>query len=92
MALAGQQQNLTQQQLGQTNQLDILQRLFGASPSSPSQPITQPGSVPVAPTDVIGATNASTNASMNAYNANQANQRSMFGGLAGLGSAAIGLL
>ena len=89
MALAGNQQNLAQQQLGQTNQLDILQRLFGASPQSPSQPVTQPNSIPVANTDVIGATQSATNAAMNAYNSqNQANS-SMFGGLAGLGGAAI---
>ncbi len=89
MALAGQQQNLAQQQLAQTNPLDILQKIFSSSPSSPGQPITQPGSVPVAPTDVIGATNAATNASMNAYNAGIGQQNAMFGGLAGLGAAGI---
>jgi hypothetical protein len=89
MALAGQQQNLSQQQLAQNNPLDILQKIFSSSPSSPQQPINQPGSIPVAPTDVIGATNASTNAAMNQYQTNIGQQNSMFGGLAGLGGAAI---
>lgn len=89
MALAGQQQNLAQQQLAQTNPLQNLQALFGASPSSPQQPITQPGAINVANTDVIGATNAANQQAMNAYNAQLGSQNAMFGGLAGLGSAAI---
>lgn len=87
MALAGQQQNLAEQQLAQQNPMSLLQQLFGASPSSPSQPITQPGGVNIAPTDVIGATNAATNQAMNAYQASLAQQNSGFGGLASLGSA-----
>lgn len=89
LALAGRQQNLSEQQLAQTNPMDNLSRLFGASPSSPSQPITQPGSIPVAPTDVIGATNSATNQAMQAWQAGQNSNNALFGGLAGLGSAAI---
>lgn len=89
MALAGQQQNLSEQQLAQQNPLSLLQQLFGASPSTASQPITQPNSINIAPTDVIGATNAATNAAMNSYNAQLGQQNSLFGGLAGLGGAAI---
>ncbi len=37
----------------------------------------------------IGATNAATNASMNAYNAGVSQNNGLFGGLAGLGGAAI---
>lgn len=89
MALAGQQQNLAEQQLAQQNPLSLLQQLFGASPTSPSQPITQPGGVNVAPTDVIGSTNAATNAAMQQYQANVGQQNSLFGGLAGLGAAGL---
>lgn len=89
MALGGQQQNLAQQQLAQTNPLSNLQALFGASPSTPQQPITQPSQIGVAPTDVIGATNAANSAAMNQYQAQLGQQNSMFGGLAGLGSAAL---
>lgn len=89
MALAGNQQNIAQQQLAQTNPLDILSKIFGSSPSSPQQPITQPGSIPVAATDVIGATNSANSANMGRYNADVAAQNGLFGGLAGLGSAAI---
>lgn len=91
MALAGQQQNLSEQQLAQQNPLSLLQQLFGASPSSPSQPITQPGAINIAPTDVIGATNAATTAASNRYNAGLGQQNALFGGLASLGSALIGL-
>lgn len=89
MALAGQQQNIGQQQLGQTNQLDILSKIFGASPSSPQQPINQPGSIPVANTDVIGATNSANAANMAKYTAGVGQQNALFGGLAGLGAAGI---
>lgn len=89
MALSGQTQNVGQQQLGQTNQLSNLQAIFGATPQSPQQPITQPAQTSIAPTDVIGATNAATNASMNAYNSQMQQNNSLFGGLAGLGSAGI---
>jgi len=89
MALAGNQQNIAQQQLAQQQPLSILQSLFSSSPSTQQQPITQPNPIGVANTDVIGATNAANNQAMNIYNAQMGQQNSMFGGLAGLGSAAI---
>lgn len=51
--------------------------------------VSQPGYVNaptagVAPTDVIGATNAATNANMNVYNQQLASQNAMMGGLFGL--------
>ena len=84
MALAGQQQNIAQQQTGQTNQLSLLQSLFGASPASQSQPITSPTAVPISPTNVLGAQALSTNTAEQNYQAQLAQSNSMFGGLAGL--------
>ncbi len=87
MALSGHNQNLTDQRLAQNNPLDNLKSLFGSTPTTPSQPIAQPTPVNVAPTDVVGATNAANSAAMNVYNAGMNANNSMFGGLAGLGSS-----
>ena len=87
MAQQGQAQNISQQQLGQTNALSNLQALFGSSPQTPTQPVTTPAQTSVAPTDVIGATNAATNASMAAYQAQLGQQNSTFGSIASLGAA-----
>lgn len=89
MALSGQQQNIGQQQLQQQNPINLMQQLLGASPSTPSQPITTPTPTTVSPTDVIGATGLSQNAAMQQYQAQLAQQNAMFGGLASLGSAGL---
>lgn len=89
LALAGQQQNIGQQETAQTEPLSILQQIEGSQPSTPTQPITNPAQIPIAPTDVIGANAAATNAAMQSYQAQLAQQNSMFGGLASLGGAGI---
>ncbi len=89
MALGSHKSSLADQQLGQTNPLDLLQKIFGSSNATPQQPISQPSPVNIAPTDVIGATNSATNAAMNNYMANTSANNAAFGGLAGLGSALI---
>jgi len=55
LALAGQQQNIAQQATAQQNPIALMQQLLGASPSTSTQPITQPSSVPISPTDTLGA-------------------------------------
>lgn len=89
MALQGQQQNIGQQQTAQSNPIALLQQLTGAAPATQSQPIVTPQPSSVAPTDVVGATGLSTNAAMQAYQAQLAQQNSTFGGLASLGGAGI---
>jgi hypothetical protein len=89
LAQLGQQQNIQQQQLAQTQPLSDLSALFGATPATPTQPIATPGQTSVAPTDVVGANASANNAAMQAYQAQVAQQNSMYGGLASLGSAGI---
>lgn len=89
LALAGQQQNLSEQQLAQSNPISLLQQVLGASPSTPTQPVVSPVPTSVSPTDVVGSTAVSTNAAMQAYQAQIAQQNAMFGGLASLGGAGI---
>lgn len=89
LAETGQQQNIQQQQLAQTQPLSLLQGISGATPSTPTQPIATPNATSVAPTDVVGAQAAANNAAMAAYQARIAQQNAMFGGLASLGGAGI---
>lgn len=88
MALQGQQQNIGQQQLAQTNPLQLLQSFFGATPASPQQPIATPSSTGISPTNVIGAQQLSTDAANQQYQAQVGQSNAMFGGLATLGAAA----
>lgn len=89
MALAGQQQNIGQQQTGQTQPIGLLQSLFGATPPSPQQPISAPGATAISPTDIIGATGLSTNAAQNAYGAQVSAANAQSGGEAALGGATL---
>lgn len=93
LALAGQQANIGQQELAQTEPIGVLQSLMGAAPPTPTQPVTTPSAVPISPTDLIGATGLSTNAAMQGYQAQLAAQNANNGATAGLfgslGSAAI---
>ena len=89
LALAGQQQNIAQQQTGQSNQLSLLQSLFGASPASQSQPIVTPTASSVSPTNVLGAQALSTNTAEQNYQAQIGQQNATTGDVAGLvGTAA----
>jgi len=91
-ALQGNQENLAEQQLAQTNPLQLIQSLFGATPASPQQPIATPGQTGVSPTNVIGAQQLSTDAANQAYQANTSSNNAMFGGLASIaGAAAIAI-
>jgi len=87
MALAGHQNNLADQKTAQTNPLNLMQQIFGSSSTTAQQPVTDPAKINVAPTDVIGATNAATNAAMNNYNANTSASNSAWGNLASLASS-----
>lgn len=89
LALAGQNQNISQQTLQQTQPISLVQQLLGATPQIGQQqptPIPQAG---VSPTDVTGANSLSTQAAMQRYQAQLAANNAQFGGLAGLGGAAL---
>ena len=88
-ALQGQQLNVGQQQLAQSNPLDLLHSVFGATPATPQQPLVTPNPTSVAPTDVIGATGLSQNAANTAYQAQIAQQNAQAGGAASLAAAGI---
>lgn len=90
LAQAGQNQNIQQQQLAQQQPISLLSQLFGATPSTPTQPISTPSQTGVAPTDMVGATASANNAAMSAYQAQVQQQNATYGGLAGLaGTAAM---
>jgi hypothetical protein len=88
MALAGQQQNVGQQQLGQSNQLGLLQSIFGATPSTPQQPISGAPQTSISPTNTIAAQQLSTSAAEQNYQAQVANQNADIGGVASLAAIA----
>ena len=88
--LQGQQQSLSQQQLQQSNGIGLLQSLFGATPSTPGQPIANPSPTGIASTDLTGGTAAANNAAMQAYQGQIASNNATTGGIAGLaGTAAM---
>lgn len=90
LAQAGQNQNISQQQLAQQQPLSLLSQLYGATPSTPTQPIGNTVQTGVSPTDVTGATAAANNAAMQAYQSQVATQNANVGGMASLaGTAAI---
>lgn len=90
LAQAGQNQNIQQQQLAQQQPISLLSQLFGATPSTPTQPISTPSQTGVAPTDMVGASASANNAAMNAYQAQIQQNNATYGGLASLaGTAAM---
>jgi hypothetical protein len=88
LALAGQQQNIAQQAQAQQQPVSLLEQLLGTT-TTPQQPIVQPTSVPVSPTDYTGATAISSNAAQQAYQDQIAQQNSTTGGIAGLAGTAL---
>ncbi len=88
MAMQGQQQNIGQQQLAQSNPLSMLQSMFGATPPSPTQPITAPPQTGVSPTNVIGANQLSSEAAQSNFQNQTASSNATFGGLASIAAAA----
>lgn len=89
LAQSGQNQNIQQQQLAQQQPISLLSQIFGATPSTPTQPIGSTSPSSVAPVDVTGATALSSNAAMQAYQAQLAQQNATYGGIASLvGTAA----
>lgn len=87
--LQGQQQSLAEQQLSQNNGIGLLQSIFGASPSTPTQPIATTSPSSVAPIDVTGATALQNKAAMDAYQSQVASNNATTGGVASaLGTAA----
>jgi hypothetical protein len=89
-ALQGQQQNVGQQQLAQTNPLSNLQALFGATPPSPQQPISSPGQTAISPTNTIAAQQLASQQAEQNFQAQVAQQNATTGAIGGLGGAALG--
>ena len=89
LAQAGQNQNIQQQQLAQQQPISLLSQLYGATPATPTQPISSPGSTSISPTDVVGAQASSNAAQMAAYQAQVASQNANTGALGGLAAAGI---
>lgn len=89
LAQAGQNQNIQQQQLAQQQPISLLSQIFGATPATPTQPIATPSATSVAPTDVVGATASANNAAETEYQAQLAQQNSLYGGLAGLAGSGV---
>ncbi len=89
LAQAGQNQNISQQQLAQQQPLSLLSQLYGATPATPTQPITSPAETPVSPTNLVGATQTANDAAMAAYQAQLGQQNANTGALGGLAAAGI---
>ncbi len=88
LAQAGQNQNLTEQQMRQQQPIALLSQLFGATPASPMQPIAQNANTPVGGVDVTGATALAQNARQQDYQAQVATQNANYGGMASLAATA----
>jgi hypothetical protein len=84
LAQAGQNQNIQQQQLAQQQPLSLLSELYGATPATPTQPISTPATTSVSPTDVVGATASANNAAQSEYQAQLAQQNATTGSVGGL--------
>jgi hypothetical protein len=89
MALQGQQQNIGEQQLAQTNPLANLQALFGATPASPQQPIVTPNATQVSPTNTIAAQQLSSEQQQQNFQAQLQASNANTGALTGLAGTAI---
>lgn len=84
LAQAGQNQNLSTQQIMQQNPLALLSQISGATPATPQQPIATPSQTGVGATDVTGATALQNNAAMQAYQAQVAQANAGNGATAGV--------
>lgn len=80
LAQAGQNQNIQQQQLAQQQPISLLSQLFGATPSTPTQPIGSTTPATIQPTNILGATALNQNAAQQAYQAQVATQNANTGG------------
>lgn len=89
LAQAGQNQNISEQQLAQQQPLSLLSQLFGSTPTTPTQPISNTVQTGVSPTDLTGATAAANNAAMQGYQAQVATQNANTGGAAALAGTAV---
>lgn len=89
LAQSGQNENIQEQQLAQSQPLSLLSELFGATPATPSQPIATPATSSVAPTDVVGAQASANNSALSIYQAQLAQNNATTGSVAGLGGTAI---
>lgn len=90
MALAGQNQNIAQQETAQSNPMSLLSQIMGTSPSIPSQPITSPTQTGISPTDVLGAQALGTNTAEQNYQAQLQSANATNGGAASaLGTIAM---
>ena len=89
LAQAGQNQQIQQQQLAQQQPISLLSQIFGATPSTPTQPIGSATQSSVSPVDVTGATALQSNAAQQTYQAQVAAQNANYGGMASLAGAAV---
>lgn len=90
LAQAGQNQNIQQQQLAQQQPLSLLSQIFGATPATPTQPISTPSNTGISGTDIIGATTAANQQAEQQYQAGITQQNAQYGGMASLaGTAAM---
>ncbi len=93
LAQAGQNQSIQEQQLAQQQPISLLSQLFGATPSTPTQPIGQTSPTSISPTDVTGATALQSNAAMQQYQAQQQAANATNGGIASLaGTLGVGAM
>ena len=88
MALAGQGQDISQQEAQMQWPLAEYGQLMGALPQPQGQPIMQPSQSQVSPTDVIGAQGLSTQAQQAQYQAQVGQQNAMYGGMATIAASA----
>lgn len=92
MALSGQQQNIGQQQLAQSDPISLLQSLYGATPATPQQPISGAPQTAVSPTNTEAAQQLSTGTAEQNYQAQLQQQNATYGAVGSLaGTAALAL-
>ena len=88
MALTGQQQNIAQQQLAQSDPIALLQALYGATPQTPQQPIGSPPQTGISPTNTEAAQQLSTNTAEQNYQTQIGQENATYGALGSTAAAA----
>lgn len=84
------QGGLQEQDFLRSQPLNDIGKLLGSAPGTTSPQFGPLAPTQIAPTDVVGPINQQYNASLQAYNAQNAQRNGMLGGLFGLGASALG--